>query len=282
VVLGVLTLNLEPLNSDATVQEITSKESLSIVLPIYNEEAVLETNVLRLRSFLDSAFKCEWQIVIADNLSTDQTARIGRMLANSYSGVKYIRINRKGVGIALKTAWDNSDASIHVHIDGDLPFDFADMKRLIETAQKGYDVCFGSRFTNGSFSDAKPLRQFLSKIFHYWIRLLFSYEYTDICGIKAVRREAFLALSPHLTSDGWFFNTELMLLANKAKMSIKEVPVHVREPPGRKSKVNLFQTVTNLFLLTFKLKLKFWIDGPTPKSTKTKLNTVKPAASRAR
>jgi glycosyltransferase involved in cell wall biosynthesis len=271
------------LNATATFQEeINSEESLSIVLPVYNEEAVLEMNVLRLRSFMELAFKCAWEIVIADNFSTDRTARIGQMLANKYPEVKYLRIDRKGVGIALKTAWDKSNANIQCHIDGDLPFDFADMKRLIETAQEGYDVCFGSRFTIGSHTDAKPLRQFLSKMFHYWIKLLFSYEYTDICGIKAVRREAFIALSPHLTSDGWFFNTELMLLANRANMSIKEVPVHVTEPPGRKSKVQLFQTITNLFLLTFKLKLKFWIDGPAPKSTKTKLFTAQPAASRAR
>ena len=261
-VLVLLTINIEPVNSAATVEEIKSKERLSIVLPVYNEEAVLETNVLRLRTFLESAFTCDWEIVIADNMSTDQTLRIGQMLAKSYSRVKYLRINRKGVGIALKTAWDKTNATIYCHIDGDLPFDFADMKRLLETAQEGYDVCFGSRFTNGSYSDAKPIRQFLSKIFHYWIKLLFSYEYTDICGIKAVRREAFKTLSPYLASDGWFFNTELMLLANKAKMSIKEVPVHVREPPGRKSKVKLLQTISNLFLMTFKLKLKFWINCP--------------------
>ena len=281
-VLNVLTINLEQLNSEATVQEIKNKERLSIVLPVYNEEAVLETNVLRLRTFLESTFTYEWEIVIADNMSTDQTARIGQMLAKSYSGVKYLRINRKGVGVALKTAWDKSNADIHCHIDGDLPFDFADMKRLIEAALEGYDVCFGSRYTNGSYSDAKPLRRFLSKIFHYWIKLLFSYEYTDICGIKAVRKEAFKTLSPFLTSDGWFFNTELMLLANKARMSIKEVPVHVREPPGRKSKVKLLQTISNLFLMTFKLKLKFWINCPVQRSAKTKLITMKSVASRAK
>jgi glycosyltransferase involved in cell wall biosynthesis len=277
-----LSLDVRPLDILATFQETKTQESLSIVLPVYNEEAVLEANVLRLLTFMQSAFNCKWEIVIADNFSTDKTPIIGKMLENSYSEVKYLRIDRKGVGIALKTAWDKSNADIQCHVDGDLPFDFVDMKRLIETAKEGYDVCFGSRFTVGACSDAKPLRKVLSKVFHYWIKLLFSYEYTDICGIKAVRREAFKVLSPHLTSDGWFFNTELMLLANKAKMSIKEVPVHVREPPGRKSKVNLFRTVTNLFLLTFKLKLKFWIDGPTPKSTKTKLNTVKPAASRVK
>jgi glycosyltransferase involved in cell wall biosynthesis len=279
VVLNVLTINIEPLNSEPTVHEIKNKERLSIVLPVYNEEAVLETNVLRLKTFLESAFTYEWEIVIADNMSTDQTARLGRMLAKSYSGIKYLRINRKGVGVALKTAWDKSNADIHCHVDGDLPFDFADMKLLIETALEGYDVCFGSRYTNGSYSDAKPLRRFLSKIFHYWIKLLFSYEYTDICGIKAVRREAFKTLSPFLTSEGWFFNTELMLLANKANMSIKEVPVHVREPPGRKSKVKLFQTISNLFLLTFKLKLKFWINCPVQRSDKTKLINMKPVAS---
>jgi glycosyltransferase involved in cell wall biosynthesis len=277
-----LSLDVRPLDILATFQETKTQESLSIVLPVYNEEAVLEANVLRLLTFMQSAFNCKWEIVIADNFSTDKTPIIGKMLENSYSEVKYLRIDRKGVGIALKTAWDKSNADIQCHVDGDLPFDFVDMKRLIETAKEGYDVCFGSRFTVGACSDAKPLRKVLSKVFHYWIKLLFSYEYTDICGIKAVRREAFKVLSPHLTSDGWFFNTELMLLANRTKMSIKEVPVHVREPPGRKSKVKLLQTISNLFLLTFKLKLKFCINCPVQSSTKIKMIAMKPVTSRVK
>jgi glycosyltransferase involved in cell wall biosynthesis len=261
-----LTLNVRSLSILETCQETKTEDSLSIVLPVYNEEAVLEANVLRLLSFMQSDFNCKWEIIIADNMSTDKTALIGKMLENTYSGVKYLRVDRKGVGVALKTAWEKSQADIQCHIDGDLPFDFEDMKHLIKTAQEGHDVCFGSRYTVGSYSDAKPLRKFLSKVFHYWIKFLFSYEYTDICGIKTVRRDAFKYLSPHLTSDGWFFNTELMLLANRAEMSIKEVPVRMNEPPGRKSKVKLVETVANLFLLTFKLKLKFWVDGPVPKS----------------
>jgi len=247
-----------------------NNESLSIVLPVYNEESVLEQNVLRLLSFMKSAFECKWEIVIADNFSTDMTPKIGQMLAESYPEVKYLRIDRKGVGIALKVAWENSSADIQCHIDGDLPFDFDDVKRVIQAAQEGYDVCFGSRFTVGSCTDAKPLRRLLSRAFHYWIKLLFSYEYSDICGIKAVRKEAFIALLPYLTSDGWFFNTELMLLADRANMSIREVPVRVTEPPGRKSKVKLIQTVTNLFLLTFTLKLQLWIDGPVPCSKRVR------------
>ena len=242
------------------INTTVNNKSLSIVLPVYNEESVLEQNVLRLLSFMKSTFECKWEIVIADNFSTDLTPKIGQMIAESNPEVKYLRIERKGVGIALKAAWENSDADIQCHIDGDLPFDFNDVKRVIQVAQEGYDVCFGSRFTVGSHTDAKLLRRLLSKGFHYWIKLLFSYDYSDICGIKAVRKEAFSALLPHLTSDGWFFNTELMILANRANMSIKEVPVHVTEPPGRRSKVKLTQTVTNLFLLTFKLKLHLWIN----------------------
>ncbi len=260
----------EDFESMLSSQENICEGTLSIVLPIYNEESVLESNVLRLRSYMKSAFKCKWEIVIADNFSTDQTPSIGQKLAESYSEVKYLRIDRKGVGIALKTAWDSSRADVQCHVDGDLPFDFDDIKRVIQAAQEGYDVCFGSRFAVGSFTDAKPLRRYLSIVFHYWIKLLFSYEYSDICGIKAVRREAFSVLSPHLSSDGWFFNTELMLLADRANMSIKEVPVRVKDPPGRKSKVKLLQTIANLFILTFKLRLKFWVDGSVQKTRRAR------------
>lgn len=241
--------------------ETADQESLSIVLPVYNEESILEPNVLKMLSLMKSAFRCEWELVIADNGSTDRTSRIGQTLAELYPEVKYIRIDRKGVGLALKTAWKRSRADILCHVDGDLPFEFDDMKRVVRAVQEGYDVCVGSRFMIGSHNDAKPLRRFLSKAFHYWVKLFFSFEYSDICGIKAVRRKAFLDLLPHLQSDGWFFNTEILLLADRKNMSIKEVPVRLNEPPGRNSKVNLPQTIVNLLILTFKLKLKFLTDG---------------------
>jgi glycosyltransferase involved in cell wall biosynthesis len=259
---------MEQINPSITIQGIQRKESLSIVLPVYNEEAILEANVLRLISFMKSVFHCEWEIVIADNFSTDNTSTIGQKLADSFSEVKYMRINRRGVGVALKTAWDISKADIQCHVDGDLPFDFEDMKRVINGVQAGYDVCFGSRFIVGSSNDAKILRRLLSQTFHYWIKLLFSYNYSDICGIKAVRKRAFSVLSPYLTSNGWFFNIAFMLLANRLHMSIKEVPVRVMEPPGRKSKVKLLPTVLNLFVLTTRLKLMFLINGSINKSNR--------------
>ncbi len=242
-------------------QETTDQESLSVVLPVFNEESILEQNVHAILSFMRSTFRCEWEIVIADNGSTDGTPRIGQALADLCPEVKYLRIDRNGVGIALRTAWKCTKADILCHVDADLPFELDDIEHVIKSAQEGYDVCLGSRFTIWSRNDAKPLRRFFSRAFHVWVKLFFSYQYSDICGVKAIRRKAFLDILPDLSADGWFFNTELMLLADSRDMLIKEIPVRMNDHPRRKSKVNLWQTTVNLLILTVKLKLRFWMHG---------------------
>lgn len=232
---------------------------MSIVLPVYNEEPILRDRTLRLLDFMRSVFSSQWEIVIADNGSTDGTSGIGRALAEEYPEVKYLRIERRGVGISLRTAWQSSHADILCHVDGDLPFELRDIEHVIRGTIQGYDVCVGSRFAKGSNYNEKPLRKLLSKAFHYWIVLFFSYRLSDICGIKALRREAFQVLSPHLSDDGWFFNTEIVLLANRLNMSIKEIPVHLNEDPYRKSKVHILPAIVRLLVLTIRLRARFLI-----------------------
>lgn len=232
---------------------------MSIVLPVYNEEPILRDRTLRLLDFMRSVFSSQWEIVIADNGSTDGTSTIGRALSEECPQVRYLRINRRGVGIALKTAWESSEADILCHVDGDLPFELTDIEHVIGGVIEGYDVCVGSRYMSSSKKYVRGVRSFLSKAFQSWVRLFFSYRYSDICGIKAMKRKAFVAMSPFLSSEGWFFNAETVLIADRLKMSIRQVPVHVKEDRSRATKVEIIRTILALLALTFRLKVRFLI-----------------------
>ena len=213
--------------------------SVDIVIPVLNEENALPGSIACLHGFLSMNLIGPWRIVIADNGSTDTTPQVSNTLAEQYSEVSYLRIEQRGRGRALRKAWLESNADIVTYIDVDLSTDLQAFPLLLQAMQEGHDIAIGSRLTNGATVRLRSLkREFISRSYNLLIKLMFATHFRDAqCGFKAVKKTAALALIPHIMDQGWFFDSELLIVAEKRGFKIKEVPVTWNDDPDTRVKV---------------------------------------------
>lgn len=244
---------LETKYSPIAVNEQTM-DNISIVFPVFNEELILEKSVHQLLTFCHSFLDCDWEIIIADNASTDMTGEIGRGLAATIDRVKYVHTDRKGVGAALKLAWASSSYDLLCYTDVDLPFPLESLIDLCEAVSNGNDIAIGSRYANGGSYKISLGRKILSKLYSYWLKIMFSCKFSDHCGTKAIKKKVFLDLLPMIKCDDWFFGTELLVMAERLGYSIKEVPISAHNDSSRKSKVKLLRTIWDYVKLSLSLK----------------------------
>ncbi|HWO73995.1 MAG TPA: dolichyl-phosphate beta-glucosyltransferase [Dehalococcoidia bacterium] len=216
---------------------------VDVVLPVYNEEHVLERSVRALHLFLEDNLAHEWRILIADNGSTDRTREVGERLASELKNVALLHIPEAGRGRALSRAWLASDADVLSYMDIDLSTDLGAFPKLVSAvAEHGYDIAAGTRLGPGSETTRSLKREVLSRGFVLLINLLFGTRLRDTqCGFKAVSRAAAQRLLPLIRDTGWFWDTELLLLAAKGGWRITFVPVRWVEDPD--SRVKIAQTV---------------------------------------
>jgi glycosyltransferase involved in cell wall biosynthesis len=219
--------------------------SLDVVLPVYNERHVLEGSVRALHAFLVDNLKPDWRwrILIADNGSQDGTFDVAQTLASELSEVEVMHIPEAGRGRALSRAWLASDADVLSYMDIDLSTDLSAFPRLVEAiAEQGYDVAAGSRLSRGSETTRSLKRETLSRGFVALINLPFRTHLEDTqCGFKAISRECARRLLPLVQDTGWFWDTELLLLAAKGGWRVCFVPVRWVEDPD--TRVKIVQTV---------------------------------------
>jgi len=210
------------------------------VIPVYNEETDLEPSVSELRSFLATNLRHDWRIVIADNASTDRTLEIGRELADRHPGeVLCVHLDQKGRGRALRKAWSESDADIVSYMDVDLSTDLGAFPRLIDSlVDSQYDIAIGSRLKAGSEVQRGLKREFISRSYNLLIKILFRNRFSDAqCGFKAVTRRVVREIVPLVKDQAWFFDTELLLLAERMGYKIAEVPVTWADDPDSRVKI---------------------------------------------
>jgi glycosyltransferase involved in cell wall biosynthesis len=218
--------------------------SIDFVIPVLNEERVLERSVRALHAFLsDNLQRHAWRIVIADNGSTDGTFGIGKRLEDTLPNVSAEHIPEAGRGRALTRAWLASEADVVAYMDVDLSTGLEAVPALVAAlVEEGYDVAFGSRLSAGSDTTRSLKREALSRGFVLLIQLLFRAGLPDTqCGFKGMRREAARRLLPLTKDTGWFWDTELLLLAAKGGWRWKALPVHWVEDPD--SRVRIASTV---------------------------------------
>jgi glycosyltransferase involved in cell wall biosynthesis len=217
--------------------------SVDIVIPVYNEEHVLAESLATLRKFLAQGFAHQYRIVVADNASTDGTLAVAQRLAAKYTDVASLHIPQKGRGRALRAAWLTSPADILSYMDVDLSTDLAAFQPLIEAiSSEGYDVAIGSRLARGANIRRSLRREATSRGYNVMIKGLFFTRFSDAqCGFKAASRRAVQELVPLIENNEWFFDTELLILAEKAGYRIKEIPVRWLEDPD--TRVNVPKTV---------------------------------------
>ncbi len=217
--------------------------TVDIVIPVYNEEQVLPRSVVILADFLKDNLSNPWQIIIADNASTDKTKSVSEMLCERYSGVNYLHIPQKGRGRALKSAWMDSTADIVSYMDVDLATDLTHFPEMVKSLQEGYHVAIGSRLSKGSRVTRSMKREAISRCYNLIIRSMFFTPFQDAqCGFKALTRQAAQAIVPRVKNDNWFFDTELLIIAAKRGYRIKQLPVKWDDDPN--STVNIAKTAT--------------------------------------
>jgi putative flippase GtrA len=209
---------------------------LDVVIPVYNEEADLERCVRRLHHSLSTTVPYTFRITIADNASTDATLAIAQALASGLVGVRVMHLVQKGRGLALRTAWSESTAPVLSYMDVDLSTDLAAVLPLVAPLISGHsDLAIGTRFGRGARVVRGFRRQAISRGYNLLLRGTLAARFSDAqCGFKAIRSDAASALLPLVRDTGWFFDTELLVLAQRAGMRIHEVPVDwVDDPDSR-------------------------------------------------
>jgi putative flippase GtrA len=215
---------------------------VDIAMPVYNEEGDLAPNVRRLRSYLDASFPFPSRITIVDNASTDGTCAIARGLALELTGVRAQRLSEKGRGRAVRHAWLMSDAAIVAYMDIDLSTDLNALLPLIAPLLSGHsDVAIGSRLAPGARVARGFKRELISRCYNLLLHVVLGTRVRDAqCGFKAVRADAARRLLPDVVDQAWFFDTELLVRAQRAGLRIHEVPVDWTDDPD--SRVDVIPT----------------------------------------
>src|SRR3954466_10478809 len=218
---------------------------LDIVIPVHNEERDLTGSVRRLHRYLKTQVPYPARITIADNASTDSTLEVAEALASELADVDVIHLDAKGRGGALYAAWMSSPADVVAYMDVDLSTDLSAFMPLVAPFISGHsDIAIGSRLAATSRVVRGPKREFVSRSYNLILRGVLGARFSDAqCGFKAVRADVARHLLPHVADTGWFFDTELLVIAERAGLRIHEVPVDWVDDPD--SRVDIVRTAIN-------------------------------------
>jgi len=227
---------------DSASESSPSAPLVEIAIPVYNEAAALEPSIRRLRAYLDDAFPFTAGIVIVDNASTDATLDIAQRLCRDIAGVKGIHLDQKGRGRAIRTAWTASTSEIVAYMDVDLSTDLDGLLPLVGSLLSGHSqVAIGSRIAPGARVLRGGKREFISRTYNLILRGALHCRFSDAqCGFKAMRRDAVDQLLPLVEDQAWFFDTELLIQAERSGLRIHEVSVDWIDDPD--SRVHIVST----------------------------------------
>jgi len=227
--------------TDPTPRTATAVE---IVVPVYNEATGLGASVRTLHAYLSERFALSWSITIVDNASTDDTWAIACRLAHELEGVESLHLDQKGRGRALRAAWSASTARVVAYMDVDLSTDLDALLPLVAPLLSGHsDVAIGTRLASSARVVRGPKRELISRSYNLILRTALRSGFSDAqCGFKALRADVARSLLPLVEDQGWFFDTELLVLAEHNWLRIHEVPVDWIDDPV--SRVDIVSTAT--------------------------------------
>ncbi len=223
----------------------TAAPAVEIVLPTFNEEQDLEWSVTRLVAYLREEFPFPACVTIADNASSDRTWQIAERLAGQYEEVRALRLEEKGRGRALAAAWTASEATVVAYMDVDLSTDLRALLPLVAPILSGHsDLAIGSRLVRGAHVRRGPKREVISRGYNLLLKATLRAGFSDAqCGFKAVRAATARRLLPAIEDTGFFFDTELLVLAQRSGLRITEVPVDWTEDAD--SRVDIVPTAVS-------------------------------------
>lgn len=233
--------------------------TVDIVIPVLNEAHVLKRSIETLRNFLKAAeFPYRWQIVIVDNGSIDGTIERAEELSCQYREVQSLHLTQRGRGRALRHAWLQSRADIVAYMDVDLSTDLKHLRPLIDSiATGGHDVATGSRLQAKSETTRSAKREFISQVYNLMVKALLFTGFSDAqCGFKAMSRRAVEHIIPQVEDQSWFFDTELLVLAEKQGFRIADIPVRWIEDDD--SRVKILKTGWDDIKGLVRLRVALW------------------------
>jgi len=218
---------------------------VEIAIPVYNEAEHLAERIIELRRFLDESFPFRALVTIVDNASTDDTLVVARRLADTVSGVTCLHLPQKGRGLALRSAWSTSTAPVVAYMDVDLSTSLSALVPLVAPLLSGHsDIAIGTRLARGAHVVRGTKRELISRAYNLLLKLSLRGRFSDAqCGFKALRREVAEQLLPLVQDDEWFFDTELLVTAERLGLRMSEVPVEWVDDPD--SRVKIIQTAVN-------------------------------------
>jgi len=226
-----------------------------IVFPAYNEEEILKKNCLKVLNFCQKNLADDFELVIADNASTDRTREISEELSQKYGRIKSLSLDRKGKGIAVITAWQKYPVDYYVFMDMDLATDLKDLPTLINELKNGSDLVIGSRYLKESFLKRSFFRKIVSLLYNLLIKTFFHCPFHDLAiGFKGANRKIIDEIVPLIRNEKWFFDSELTLLAFIKEFKVKEIPIKSIDPENRHSKAGVVKVSLEYFKEIIRLK----------------------------
>jgi putative flippase GtrA len=232
----------EPSRTDGAAAADGRGPVVEIVVPVYNEARDLEPRIRELHAYLWGSFPFTFRVTIADNASTDGTWPLALRLARDLEHVHALHLDAKGRGRALRAAWSASPAAVLAYMDVDLSTGLEALLPLVAPLVSGHsDVAIGTRLSRAARVVRGPKREVISRGYNLLLHTALGTRFSDAqCGFKAIRAEAARRLLPRVRDDNWFFDTELLVLAERSGLRIHEVPVDWVDDPD--SRVDLLGT----------------------------------------
>lgn len=227
---------------------------INITLPVFNEEAQLSSSVAKLLRFIEKHREFDCEIIIANNGSTDRTLDVARELETSNSIIKVINLKRKGRGRALKLVWTQSAAQFMSYMDIDLSTDLSAFPLLIDAlVSDHFDLAVGTRLHRFARVKRGWKREIISRVYNRLVTRVLGTTFSDAqCGFKAVNRDVVERLLPVVHDNYWFFDTELLAIAEKSGYRTLNIPVKWADDPD--SRVKLISTALNDLKGLFRLR----------------------------
>jgi glycosyltransferase involved in cell wall biosynthesis len=248
---------------------------------VLNEAHVLERSVDTVRRFLNEQLKCTWRIVIVDNGSTDGTREVAHELHRLYDDVTFYYLEERGRGRALRHAWTASQADVVCYTDVDLSTELAALPKLVDAILTGgYDVATGSRLMKESQTVRSLKRELISRAYNALVKAVLRTSFSDAqCGFKAVSRRAVDRIVPQIQDESWFFDTELLVLAEKQGYRVKDIPVLWVEDDDSRVKIvrTAWDDIKGVCRLRWGLWRRSWTRGQAVGLTERPVHAPAPA-----
>lgn len=239
---------------------MSARRTVDIMIPVLNEAHVLEKSVATVREFCGANLPYAWRVVVVDNGSTDGTQAVAQRLKEQFpDDVDFYTLQDRGRGRALRYAWTRSTADVCAYMDVDLSTELAALRRIIDPIlEEGYDVATGSRLHKGRSQVTRSKKRYLlSKTYNIMVRWTLNTRIRDHqCGFKAASRRAIERVVPQIQDQTWFFDTELLVLAEKQGYGVAEVPVRWIE--DQDSRVKIVKTAWDDIKGILRLRVLLW------------------------